>query len=324
VIRRIVAFFDEREAPTALVLIRVFLAVCLLVDLTWVGIYDLQTWLWAPISDGGTSAAIQHSTPYVYSLFGLDAGTAMLIWVGLMISAFTFGVGFFTRTSALFFAVLYAQSAMANDYGDRGIDRMIRIVVLILAFSECGRAYSVDAWIKFKNWRGNGQPVLAWPRYLILGQLVLMYCAAGFSKGGTLWFPWGGYAALYVILQDPIYAIYDFSFLAHPFWYFLTQLGTAGTHIWEMAAPIVLLTAWYKRTADRPGRVRAWFNRMPVRTVYVLCGVGFHLILAFTVRIGIFPWAMLAFYPAFYTPAELDGMLAKLRARIFARRAAIG
>lgn len=307
--KRIVAFFDEREAPTALVLIRLFLASCLLTDLFWVGIYDLPVWLWAPIPDGGTSPALDYNPPLVYQVFGNDASTAVLIYIGLVLSAFSFGVGFLTRTSALFFALLYAQSAMANDYSDRGIDRMIRIVMLILAFSGCGRAWSIDAKRKFGKWRGDGSEVLAWPRYLILAQLVLMYCAAGFSKGGTLWFPWGGYAALYVILQDPIYAIFDFAWLAHPFWYFLTQLGTAGTHIWEMAAPIVLLAAYYRRTADKGGRVRTLFNRLPVRTTYVLVGVAFHLLLAGTVRIGVFPWAMMSFYPAFYRPDEIERFL---------------
>jgi hypothetical protein len=312
-ISRWVAFWDEKEPPTTLVAVRVLLALVMLYDLILVGIHGVPAWLWAPVTDGG----VVHLSdpPLLYRLFPQTSSTAIGLWVVLMICIVCFGVGFFTRTAALLFVVAYAQAAMINDYGDRGIDRAVRIVMLILAFSGAGKAWSVDAWWKTKSFRGDGVLVGSWARRLVLCQLVLLYCAAGFSKGGTRWYPWGGYTALYVILQDPIFAVTDFSFLAHPILYFSTRAATAVTHLWEIGAPVVLVAAYYRRTADRPGRVRALINRLPVRHVYVAIGAIFHLMLAVTLRLGIFPFAMLAFFPAFYRPDELSRVLSWLSMR---------
>lgn len=308
-IKKIVALFDERESPTSIVAIRILVAAIMLIDLAWVGIFDISGWLWAPVAEGGISPAIHQNPPLIYQWLGQTASTATIIYVVLVVTIAMFGVGLFTRPAGLIFVLVYAQSAMANDYGDRGIDRAIRVVVLVLAFGAAGRSWSLDAKRRTGSWRGD-EKVLAWPRYLVLGQLLLMYCAAGFSKGGTLWFPWGGYGALYVILNDPIYAVFDFSWLAHPVFYFFTQVGTGVTHAWEMSAPLVLVAAYYRRTEARGGRMRRWFAKLRVRDVYVAIGVFFHLSLAITMRLGIFPWMMLAFFPAFFRPEEIERWIA--------------
>jgi hypothetical protein len=243
----------------------------------------------------------------------------MGLYVALLVTAVTLGVGFFTRTSALLFVLLSAQSSILNDAGDRGIDRAIRIVILILAFSAAGRAYSVDARIASGSFRGDGALEPAWPRFLVLGQLVIMYTSAGLSKSATLWLPWGGHAALYVILNEPIYATRDFGFLEHPVLYFLTQMGTLSSRTWELLAPVVLFAAYYRRTPDGPGRLRAFMNRYRIRDIYVVFGVAFHLLLVFTLKLGIFPFAMLAFFPAFFRPEEIERLFVRVKG--FAKRA---
>ncbi len=308
---RWVAFWDERESPTSIVAIRILLSLVMLWDLAMIGIHDLPAMLWAPLEAGGVSR--MSDPPPFYRWFPMTSTTATVLWIVLVVSIVCFGIGFFTRTSALVFALAYAQSASINDYGDRGIDRAVRIVMLILAFSAAGSAWSIDAKRKTGRFRGDGRPVGAWARHLIFCQLVLLYCAAGFSKGGTRWYPWGGYTALYVILQDPIFAVTDFSWLSQPILYFFSRAATAITHLWELGAPIMLVAAYYRRTAERPGRLRALFNRLPVRNVYVAIGATFHLMLALTLRLGIFPFAMLAFFPAFYRPDELERLGGKIR-----------
>lgn len=316
---KIVKLFDEREKPTALALVRIFVALTLVYDLAVVGLLDAPVWLWAPIDQGGTSPTATPEAAWFYKVFPATADSAMGLYVALLVTAVTLGLGFFTRTSALLFVLLSAQSSILNDAGDRGIDRAIRIVILILAFSAAGRAYSVDARIASGSFRGDGALAPAWPRFLVLGQLVIMYTAAGLSKSATLWLPWGGHAALYVILNEPIYATMDFGFLEHPVLYFLTQLGTLSSRAWELISPIVLLAAYYRRTPDGPGRLRAFMNRHPVREIYVAFGVAFHLLLAFTLKLGIFPFAMLAFFPAFFRPDEIERFF--VRVRRFAKRA---
>lgn len=318
--KKVTKLFDESEKPTVLALIRIFVALTVVYDLAVVGILDLPVWLWAPIDQGGVSPTATAATSWFYKVFPSSADSATTLYVGMLVSAALFGIGFFTRTSAIVYVLLSAQSQILNDVGDRGIDRAIRIVILILAFSAAGRVYSVDARIKTGTFRGDDAEAPAWPRYLVVCQLVIMYTAAGLSKSATLWLPWGGHGALYVILNEPIYATMDFGFLEHPVLYFLTQVGTASSRTWELMSGIVLLAAHYRRTPNGPGGLRRFMNRYPIRNLYVAFGVAFHVLLVFTLKLGIFPWSMLAFFPAFFRPDEIEGWFERLRAR-FSRNA---
>ena len=67
---------------------------------------------------------------------------------------------------------------------------------------------------------------------------------------------------------------------------------------------MILLAYHYRDTRHRPGRLRHFFLKWDVRLIYVLLGVCFHILLAFSLRLGIFPAAMLALYPAFFHPTE--------------------
>lgn len=308
-----VTFWDERERPTALALIRIALAAVVLVDLATAMGHGVVAWLWAPGEASGIALLNPADAPLFYRIFPATSGSAVLLWLGLVASALGVGLGCFTRGSALLHVCLSAQAALINSPADRAIDRAIRIMLLILAFSPAGQLWSVDAKRETGSFRGAPGVAPAWSRYLILGQLVLLYWAASLAKSGTHWYPWGSYRALYFTLQDPIMATRDFRWLNEPLPYFATQLATAATHLWELSAPLVLVAAFYRRTRSRPGRLRALFNRLPVRTAYVAFGVVFHVALGLSMRLGIFPWAMLACFPAFFHPDELEQAWARLR-----------
>lgn len=309
-----VAFWDEREPPTVLALIRVSLAAVVLIDLGAMLRHGVVAWLWAPGEASGIALLNPADAPLFYRIFPATDGSALLLWAGLVVSALGVGLGCFTRASALLYVALSAQAALINSPADRAIDRAIRMMFLLLAFSPAGQLWSVDARRRTGSFRGDAAAAPAWSRYLILGQLVLIYWAASLAKSGAHWYPWGNYRALYFTLRDPIMAARDFGWLSAPLPYLATQLATAATHLWELAAPLVLLAAFYRRTRARPGRLRALFNRLPVRTVYVAFGVVFHVALTLSLRLGIFPWAMLACFPAFFHPDELAHGSARLRA----------
>jgi hypothetical protein len=302
---RWVAFWDEREPPTVLALIRIALALVVLADLVSVAAQGAVPWLWAPAAAGGVSVWDAADAPLYYRVFPASAASAQLLWGGLVLSMLCVGAGCCTRVAALIHVCLSVQTALILAPGDRAIDRIIRIVLLILVLSPAGKVWSLDARWTTGSFRGDPANAPAWPRYLILGQLVLMYCGAGLSKGGTAWYPWGGYRALYLTLQDPILARADFTWLAQPVPYLATRIATALTHLWELAAPLVLVVAYQRRRLDCGGRLRRLFVRLPVRNAYVVVGIFFHLSLAATLRLGIFPFAMLACFPAFFRPDEL-------------------
>jgi hypothetical protein len=196
---------------------------------------------------------------------------------------------------------------------DRGIDTLCRNALLVLAFSGCGEALTMEG-----GWRTLAQRVPSWPRRLLVLQLVAMYFLAGVQKGGFAWYPPGHFAALYFILHDPAIAAHDFGFLRQQPFFFLSQVGTAVTVVFQDSYPLVLLLRWWRHTADRPGRLRALANRYPLEWLWIGTGAFFHVGLAVTTELGIFPWAMLALYPAFLHPDQV----ASIRRRMAFRAAA--
>lgn len=304
-IRWWIGLWDRRESATSLALVRLLLSVVVLYDLMLVGWYDVPVLLWAPVEVGGAHDLLARpSVPWVYRVFPPTETTAVALYYTCVLSLMSFGAGFLTRFSGVVFVLSYAQTAIINDQADRGIDRMIRIAIWLLILSQSSRAFSIDAWLKTGKWRGDGSLIPSWPRYLLILQIVVMYWCAGVEKFAVTWFPWGGYSALYIILQDPIFARMDFSFLASPWIFPLTQIGTAVSHAWEWTFPVILLAYYYRDTPTRSGRMRRFFLRWDIRLWYVVLGILFHLLLAATLRLGIFPAAMLAFYPAFFHPTE--------------------
>src|SRR3954469_2444188 len=221
---RWVAFWDEREPPTSLAWIRIGIALVMLVDLAAVGWHGVATWLWAPLEAGGILGWDAADAPLFYRLLAPSAGAGHPVRVVLVLSVLCVGAGFCTRGAALVYVWLSAQAALINGPADRAIDRAVRIMMLILALSPAGKVWSIDAKRKTGSFRGSLAPAPAWPRYLILAQLVLIYFGAGLAKCVTYWYPWGGYRALYLTLQDPILAAADFHWLAQPLPFRLTQV----------------------------------------------------------------------------------------------------
>ena len=308
-----VGLWDRREHPLSLALIRIFLVFVVFYDLFFVGYYGLPLLLWAPVEIGGVHDIMaRNDIPMWFRWFGATEASVFGLYITVLASLLAFGSGFLTRFSGLVFLLTYAQTAIINDQADRGIDRMIRIVVLLLIFSGSGNTLSLDAKRRTGSWWGDGRWIPSWPRYIIILQLVVMYWCAGVEKFAVTWFPWGGYSALFIILQDPIFATMDFSFLASSWLYPFTQVSTAISHMWEWTFPVILLAYHYRDTRHRPGRLRHFFLKWDVRLIYVLLGVCFHIMLALTLRLGIFPAAMLALYPAFFHPTEIKQFFRRL------------
>lgn len=306
-----VALCAEEERPTVLGVVRIGVAAVLLADLVIAARHGLVVTLWGPSSAGGL-AAVDTLDPVpvlAFRLLGASAATALAVHLVGCASALTLLLGAFSRTSALVLMISLVQLAGMHPQGDRGIDVLLRNVLLLLACSGCGRALAIDAFRAHRRWLPDLR-VPAWPRRLIAVQLLWMYFSAGMHKTQLSWWPPGELSALYVVLLDPHFAAADFSaWLARV--YPLTQLGTAATMLFELGAPLMGLALWYRRTAARGGRMRAAFATMRVREVWLALGVGFHVALIFTIRLGIFPWGMLALYPAFLTPEELGRLVKK-------------
>lgn len=310
-----IGLWNHEESPIHMAIVRVLVSALILWDLLEAAYLGLVQVLWSPPEVGGLPAQLLQRpvVPEVYRLFPPETSTATGLYLATCFALLFFGLGIFTRVSGLVALLLYAQLAQILPLGDRGIDLMLRDILCILIFSESGRALSMDTWRRTGRWLGDGAAVPAWPRHLMVLQLVVMYFMAGVQKTAITWTPLGHYNALYIVLQDPHIARFDFSWLER-YWP-LASLATMTTHIFEWTAPSVLLALHFRDTRDRPGRLRAFFNRYHVMHLWIFVGVLLHLGIAVTMNIGIFPWAMLALYPAFFHPDESKAALAWLRAR---------
>jgi hypothetical protein len=311
------AFWDEREHPISLACVRILLGLCLLYDFLHLWRLGLVVPLFGVAGAGGFSDALMRdNTPWIYLLLPGTVWAARLHHAILVLSSATLTAGFFTRTSAAVLVIAWAQFAAVEPYSDRGIDTLGRLALCILAVSGAGQTLSLDALMRTGSLWGDGRLVSAAPRRLVILQLVAMYFGAGMQKVGITWWPMGHFGALYFALQDPAVSAHDFTFLRRQPFFFLSQLGTAGTMVYQLTYPIVLLLFWWRRHPERGGRVADFARRWHLEWLWIVTGGIFHLSLAMTMNLGIFPWAMLALYPAWITP---DRMLRALRSPLAPR-----
>jgi len=304
-----VSLWEGDERPHVLAAIRILLGLVIVYDFVEIGALGLVQPLFGVTEVGGWSATLTGDHPSLYyQLTPPTAASATALWALCLGCAVCVTIGLRARWAAVVLVLAWAQFRWSLPPADRGIDTLCRNVLLILAASGCGEAWSIEG-----RWRQLRARVPSWPRRLIVLQIVAMYFLAGVQKGGFAWYPPGHFAALFFILQDPAIAAHDFGWLRHQPFFFFPQVGTAVTVLFQDTYPVVLLLRWWRHTADRPGRLRAWANRYPLEWGWIGLGAFFHVALAATTELGIFPYAMLALYPAFLHPDQAEGALARFR-----------
>lgn len=309
------SLWARTESPRTLAVVRILVALVLLYDFWKVYDLGLVVTLWGVPEVGGLGPVMTRDpVPEIYQWLPPTAATAWASWAVMVGALLCLLVGFLTPVAGLVALLVSAQHAWILPLGDRGIDLMLRNVLLLLALSGCGRVWSVDAKLF-----GEKAEIPAWPRYVLVIQLLVMYFAAGIQKTSVTWWPLGGYSALYLILQDPSIAAWKFHWLDRV--YPLTQLAAAATMVFELGAGAMILAWWYRDTRTRPGRLRALFNRLELHKLWLVVGVLLHIGIAGTMSLGIFPYAMLAMYPAFFHPDELPRWL-RASPGVVARKAA--
>jgi hypothetical protein len=311
-----VALCAKREHPLSLAIVRIAIALVLLSDLLTIFRLDLIIPLFVTDEYGGLSDIVSRGkAPWFLQVFGASEGSGVALYWVMVVACLAVLVGVMTRTACMVLLLAWAQHALILSGADRGIDMLMRNLLFLLMFSGCGQCLSVDSWLRDRTWLRRDLECMAWPRYLILLQVVVMYSAAGIEKMGFAWTPLGGYSALYLILQDWAILRTDMSWLGTQPFYFLSQLGTAGTLFWEWSAPLLLLAVYYRATPERGGRMRGWMNRVWFRSIWLTIGCLFHVLLVLTMELGIFPFAMLATYLAFYGPEEWFAFRGYLRGK---------
>lgn len=291
-----VELMDRREPPTALALVRIAAAFVLLCDYLYVWHVGLIDPLWSRYPAGFATGYTGWADSLGVSAFGLWAiATGALVCVLL---------GAATRVACIVFVLVSAQqSAIAPD-SESAIDMLMRIVFVTLALSGCNARWSVDAWIRRRIGKPMAALVPAWPRLLLLMQVVWVYFSAGQNKASQDWGPLGGFTALANALLDPhngrlppglVSALYP-----------LTRVATALTITFELTALFYLLWLYFAATADRPGRLRRFANRWRLRWIWFSLYVCFEIGIAVGLELGAFPYGMLALAPVLLLPEDLQ------------------
>lgn len=311
------AFWDERESPVAIALVRILLGLCFAYDFAHIWLLDLVLPLFGVGEIGGISdALIRNDHPLWYRIFPGTYWAAQLHHGMLLLSALGLLTGTFFRTSTFLLLFGSIQFVEILPFSDRGIDSLLRMVLVILLVSPAARTLSVDAWARTGSWLGDGRPELAFAKRLVIGQIVLMYFGAGTQKIGYTWWPMGHMAALYFALQDPAVAAWDFSFVRQQPYFFFAQVGATVTMLKQWTYPTVLWLFWLQRNPDRGGRLGRFLVDWHAEWLWILVGFVFHVILGVAMNLGIFPWAMLSLYPVFVPTQTWRRLLAGVGVRL--------
>jgi hypothetical protein len=210
----------------------------------------------------------------------------------LVLIAFTAGFG----TPVMGVLALFALAAMwhRSPWIQNGGDRLLRIWLLTMAITPCGRAWSVDAWL-----RGTapGATVPVYGHRLVQIQLVVMYTYTGIAKltGHT----WLDGTAVYYSWSDYGYARWPAMFdalLTHGPVRAAGMALTWATLVWEIFfGPLVL----WRRT------------RMPT----LIAGLILHAGIFATLSVGIFSWSTVWAYLAWLDPGWAARLADRFRRR---------
>jgi hypothetical protein len=283
-------FWFEPESTAPLVLVRVAFGILVL---AWA--LTLAPDLLTFVGPHGMVPDAPHlGSPGLWTLLGpLDSNAAAIaLYSALVAAAVALVVGFQTRLAALIAFVVLTSFERRNVYVTNSGDELVRIIALILFLAPAGAAVSIDRWRR-------RQPLSTfptrspWALRLLQVQVSVLYLAAVWDKvRGVTWND--GTATSYALRLDDIarfqlpHAITQSELVSN----FMTY-GTLGV---EFAIGTLV---WNRR----------------LRPYVLLAGVGLHLSIDLTMRIGFFSGAVLVAYLAFVPSERAERVIHGVRTR---------
>jgi hypothetical protein len=311
-----VELFGQRERGSTLAAVRIGLGMALLYSLLSPAAFGLVDQLFVHADHGGIRPI---GGSWLMRLMGGATPTNVwILWSTSLLLTLCLVAGVGGRLVPLLLLQTYGGIFTANFYASGGYDYLFTNALWLMALGNANRTWSLDCRRRTGAWSSQ-ELVSAWPRYLLIFQLVVLYTSTGFRKSSVVWLPTDGYSALYYALMDPTWTRYDYTAVA---WvYPLTQIGAAITVHWEQSTIFLLLVFYFRYTKDRPGRMRRWSNRWDLRKPWLLIGIGLHVSILLALNVGPFSWVSLAYYPCLFGPHELEPAVAGTGRRL---RTAVG
>jgi hypothetical protein len=316
---RYVAFWNEREAPDALALLRITFGLALFANAILPIASGELLELFAEPRSGGIFAPMLRAK---LTLFHLIHPTAAVVWVLAIVFALaslSLTLGFYTRLAAVICFLCEITFADRLQCFAFAADSAYKVFAYLMILAPAGAAFSLDAAL-----RGKGSvDVPKWPRRLFIVQLAILYMRTGIVKLGSSWSFTDGYSALYYALNLPSYARWPGAWAARV--YPLTQIATVVSKYFEISFFMVPLGLYLGRRPERGGFFRRAIAHRFVRYGYMATGIFMHVVLLITMKLGMFSIVMLGLYPCLLEPAEAHEVFAaasRLWARVAASRSA--
>lgn len=199
------------------------------------------------------------------SLLYLWGSPDAVVWhmLALVAVCLLFTAGVFSRVTGVLAWFLMSSVYNRNALYLEGTDTVYRCFWFILLFAKTGHAWSFDNWWRCRRLRKKGidapvyRLVPAWPRYLFMLQLAVLYLATGAVKTGAVWLK--GDALYYALNMDHFYRFEGATqYVSSIFATNLFRVMTWTTHWWERLFPFVLLGALLRFGLQH--RDRGWYR----------------------------------------------------------------
>ncbi|MBL8616672.1 MAG: HTTM domain-containing protein [Deltaproteobacteria bacterium] len=298
---RAAAALRVQEPAHALALTRIGVGITILGMLGAMLWTDSVSPVWLDPADGG----LRDLAPRQWLARAVGAPTPAAV-SGLMAAAAAGGLGLTLGLGGRLSAFVALQALLAlfslHPRTGGGHDRLISNALWLLVLAPSDQSLSLRCWLRSRSWV-NPAPVAGWVRWLVIGQLVLMYAGTGMQKVGAEWFPWGDYAAVQRALLSPSWARWDLTAevaAVAP----LIQAATALSWMWEVGFAALPLLLWWRATRTRPGRLRAVANRLDLRAWMATFGLALHIGLLITMELGPFSLISMSLYPCLWSGEE--------------------
>lgn len=301
---RYVDFWNEREGPESLALLRITFAAALVGNLLEQVFAGMVSQLYALPEDGGVFPFIAPGRYAPLSLFNLLTPTPFIVWslvVGQILFSILLMLGLWSRMSSLFCFLIQITLTERMSIWAFGGDRVFSVFLYLMVLSPSGAAWSLDA-----RWRGRRKKdVPCWPRRLFIFQLTVVYVCTGLMKAGSTWSFMGDWSALYLALNLPGIARWpgDWAAWVYP----LTQVGTFVAKWWEITFFLVPLSMRQHRRKEEGKKLaplQRLLARWDLRKPYLFLGLVFHVSLTVLMDLGFFSVVMLSLYPCLLKPEE--------------------
>ncbi|MEZ4449764.1 MAG: hypothetical protein R3B09_09800 [Nannocystaceae bacterium] len=188
-----------------------------------------------------------------------------------------YAAGVWSRITGLLSVIMMCSVYNASALYLEGTDTVYRVFWFILVFARTGHAWSFDNWLRCRRLRKQGrlqepgeppspgkEPIYrlvpAWPRYLMIAQLVGIYTQTGAVKTGSVWA--NGDALYYALNMDHFYRFEVYTQqISAVFGTNVFKVMTWVTHFWETYFGIAALGMFLKFGLDH--RDEAWYRAIP-------------------------------------------------------------